>query len=265
MPEIMPEYDIINQSIEIEVLSAMEEDEAHMTNSSRTKKQDIGVISGSRQSKRIEATKASKHYKVGNASHTTETKKSSLPPALVSPEAQHHKATVSFRNMTFGDGRRSIYTGLTGNHQDLMNLSLPTLQRSPSEHSLMSNVEYHSDDRISFEGQHFHYLDSFVVHDMPEATAPEPMCQAGMPPSRSSSAISLPQLINSISDEDLSYDVCNADAAVSSSSSAESQFTELRKYPVDTVSFNPNTIFSREGERGSWSIDIDQEFRLMEK
>jgi hypothetical protein len=132
-----------------------------------------------------------------------------------------------------------------------MDLAPPLMPRSFSNHSLMSENEYHSDDRISFEGQHFHYLDSFAIHEVTKAPpAPEPMfIRRSGPPSRYSSTISLPQLTATISDEDLSTDT---------------QFTELAK-SNEALSFNPNVIFSGEGERGSWSIDIDREFLLMEE
>ena len=184
-----------------------------------------------------------------------------MPPALVTPEAQYSKTPVSLKNPS-GSSRRSIYPGAK-TQRNLMDLAPPLMTtgmpRTMSNHSLMSDVEYHSDDRIAFEGQHFHYLDSFSMNEVAKPpTLSEPLRPVGMPPSRYSSVISLPQLTASIS-EDLSYDVCNPEV-ISSASSAHTEYSGQ----AETISFTPNTIFSREGERGSWSIDIDREFLLME-
>jgi hypothetical protein len=261
MPEILPDCDLINQRIESEVMSAMEEEESNAPSSPRAKKAAVKVNTQepTRRSKRSSASKAPKYLESDDESPTMEMQPF-LPPALITPEAQHSKAPVSFREPG-SSNRRSIYPDSANSH-DLMDLAPPLLPRSFSNHSLMSKVEYHSDDRITFEGQHFHYLDSLSMNEVAKAPALEPR-PSGLSPSRYSSVISLPQLTATISDEDLSYDMCDS-GAVSSSSSANTQYSELGQYPAESISFNPSTIFSREGERGSWSIDIDREFLLME-
>jgi hypothetical protein len=253
MPEIRPEDHALNQKIETEVLTAMVEEEGNMPINPRAKKPSIQVESAhvpSRRSNRSVISKGSKFSTTGSESPTVETK-SFLPPALVTPEVAHPKAPVSSTAKSSGSNRRCIYPSSNTYQQGLMDLAPPLMPRSFSNHSLMSENEYHSDDRISFEGQHFHYLDSFAIHEVTKAPpAPEPMfIRRSGPPSRYSSTISLPQLTATISDEDLS---------------ADTQFTELAK-SNEALSFNPNVIFSGEGERGSWSIDIDREFLLMEE
>lgn len=255
MPEIKPDYDdLINQRIEFEVISALKEEDG-IAASPRTKKEAVQVSTQepTRRSKRNGASKAPNYSELGdNESPAAETK-TFLPPPLVTPE-EYTKAPVSFRKPSESN-RRSIYPNSSNNKNSFTNLAPPLLPRSLSNHSLMSNSEYHSDDRISFEGQHFHYLDSFSMHEVTKA--PEPARPFGMPPSRYSSVISLPHLTATISDEDLSYNVCNT-GVVSPSSSADTQYTG------ENISFTPSNIFSREGDRGSWSIDIDREFLLME-
>lgn len=259
MPEIRPDCDLINQRIESEVMSAMEEEGSSMPLSPRDIKAVIKVRTQepTRRSKRSSSSKPIK-YADSDESPTIESN-AFLPPALVTPDVKHSKAPVLFQKPS-GSNRRSIYPDSANAQHNLMDIGPPLMQRSMSNHSLMSNVEYHTDDRIAFEGQHFHYLDSFSMNEMAKTpTAPEPLRPVGMPPSRYSSVISLPQLTATISDEDLSYNICDP-GVVSSSSSANTQYSE----PNETISFNPNTIFSKEGERGSWSIDIDREFLLME-
>jgi hypothetical protein len=261
MPEIKPECDyLLNQRIESEVLSALEEEEDGIATSPRTKKEAVEVSTQepTRRSKRNGTSKPPKYSSVGSESPSFIETKTFLPP-LVTPE-ECAKAPVSFRKPSERN-RRSIYSDSANNKNAFMNLAPPLLPRSLSNHSLMSNSEYHSDDRISFEGQHFHYLDSFSVHEVTKA--PEPARPFGMPPSRYSSAISLPQLTATISDEDLSYNMCNT-GVVSSSSSADTRYIGTAQYPTENITFTPSNIFSKEGDRGSWSIDIDREFLLME-
>jgi hypothetical protein len=266
MPEILPECDMINQRIETEVLTAMKEEESHMAASPRAKRNVVKTGTNqepARRSKRSGVSDTSECSVTGNQLPSNGTK-SFLPPALVTPDAQCSKAPVSF-GMNSSSSRRCLYPE-SNTQYDLMDL-VPPLHNCSSDHSLLSDDEYHSDERISFEGQHFHYLDSFAVHEMSKVPeVPEPSFRnTGMTPSRRySSTISLPQLAATISDEDMTYGAGNP-CAISSSSSTDTQFAELaQSHPHESFSFTPNTIFSGEGERGSWSIDIDREFLLME-
>lgn len=256
---------MINQRIETEVLTAMKEEESHMATSPRAKRNVVKTCIDQEpmgQSKRSVVSDASECSMAG-IQLSSNCAKSLLPPALVTPDTQCPKAPVSF-GINISSGRRCLYPESNTQH-DLMDLA-PPLHQCSSDHSLLSNDEYRSDERISFEGQHFHYLDSFAVHEMSNVPQVlDPFRSTGMAPSRRySSTISLPQLTATISDEDMTYGVGNP-CAVSSSSSTDTQFAELaQSHHDESFSFTPNTIFSQEGERGSWSIDIDREFLLME-
>ena len=98
MPEIRPDDDQFNQRIELEVLTAIEEEDVQMSSSARCKKSIEKMVSAQksvRQSKRSGIRKASKtKCSDGNLSPTLT--KSILSPALITPEAQYPKAPVSF-------------------------------------------------------------------------------------------------------------------------------------------------------------------------
>ena len=253
MPEIRPDDDQFNQRIELEVLTAIEEEDVQMSSSVRGKKFIEKMVSAQksvRQSKRSGIRKASKtKCSDGNLSPTLT--KSILSPALITPEAQYPKAPVSFEIKPSKFSRRHNRPDSVNSQFDLMDLALP-LNKSQSNHSLLSDYEYQHDDRISFEGQHFHYLDSLSAHEVAK-TPPLPISVGR----RYSSTISLPQLTATISNDDPNNDICYPEVISSASSTDTQQDQQLTQYPTENI--------MRESDRASWSIDIDQEFLLMDE
>jgi len=274
MPEIKPDHYVINQRIESEVLSAMEEEESHVSTFSKRATEEVDekeCFPEATTSKRAKRDSASRDLKLSVfGGHPPSIETISFQPAvLVTPEAQYIKTQVHFVRKPSGTGclgsisRRCLYPD-SENSKQVLDFA-PPLYRSPSEHSLLSTIEYHSDDRISFEGQHFHYLDSFaILGSEPSKFTPtsDSVSPAGMPQSRYSSTISLPHLVSSLSDRDLSYNMHNS-SVISSSSSSKEPLTEL-ELPKETTVLNPETISSRNDVDSGWAIDIDQEFFLME-
>lgn len=254
MPEIRSDDDQFNQRIELEVLTAIEEEEGQMSASPRDKKsiRMVNVQKTGRQSNRSGVTKATKKKEkkslIGNQSPTLT--KSFKSPALISPEAQYPKAPVSFEIKPSKFNGCHIRPDSANSQFDLIDLALP-LHRTQSNHSLLSDYDYQHDDRISFEGQYFHYLDSLAVHEMVK-TPPLPISLGR----RYSSTISLPQLTATISGDDPNDDTCNPEVVSSASSIDTPQGQQLAQYPTENI--------IRERDRGSWSIDIDQEFLLMD-
>ena len=274
MPEINPDHYLINQRIETEVLSALEEEESHVSTFNKQATEEVEdkecfpEATTCKRAKRDSARRDLKLSVYGRHPPSIETV-SFQPAVVVTPEAQYIKAQVHFARKPSGTGslgsssRRCLYPDSQSSRQ-VLDLA-PPLYRSPSEHSLLSTIEYHSDDRISFEGQHFHYLDSFAIHGSePSKFTPtlESVSSVRMPLSRYSSTISLPHLVSSLSDKDLSYNMHNSNV-ISSSSSSKEPLSEL-ELPKETTVLNPDTIFSRNDDDSGWAIDIDQEFFLME-
>jgi hypothetical protein len=224
-----------------------------MSSSARCKKSIEKMVSAQksvRQSKRSGIRKASKtKCSDGNLSPTLT--KSILSPALITPEAQYPKAPVSFEIKPSKFSRRHNRPDSVNSQFDLMDLALP-LNKSQSNHSLLSDYEYQHDDRISFEGQHFHYLDSLSAHEVAK-TPPLPISVGR----RYSSTISLPQLTATISNDDPNNDICYPEVISSASSTDTQQDQQLTQYPTENI--------MRESDRASWSIDIDQEFLLMDE
>lgn len=271
MPEIKPDHFVINQRIENEVLSALEEEESHVSSFSKRATKEVEEKECYPETT---ANKRAKREGIGRnvnmsvfVGHPLSSETISFHPSvLITPEAQCSKAQVIFSRKPSGTGslgsssRRCLYPDSESSKQ-VLDLA-PRLYRSPSEHSLLSTIEYHSDDRISFEGQHFHYLDSFAINGSEDAKViptPEAISPVGISQSRYSSTISLPHLVSSLSTEDLRYGV-HIPSDISSSSNTPPTELEL---PKEATVLNPERVFSRNDDPG-WAIDIDREFFLME-
>lgn len=270
MSPIGPDNDSINRRIETEVLTAMEEEDGHVATFSKRAKREteeedsIKEVRSSKRVKKNPVRRVVDSPPVNDLPLNVEVT-SFQPAALVTPEVHCPKPQVSFsrKSSSYGseasdnmlpftvDGnrRRCLYPDSSNSQRYFPDLA-PPLYRSPSDHSLLSTVEYHTDERIAFEGQHFHYLDSFAVHGS-ETTkvtpTPEPFSRVGMPSSRYSSTISLPHLVSNLSDEDLLYGVRNSSVIAT----------------TEAPDFNPKTIFAEDGDDPGWAIDIDQEFLMM--
>ena len=134
----------------------------------------------------------------------------------------------------------------------------PMLSFSDSEDT-NGGDEPHSGDEIAFEGQHFHYLDSFV---------PTARSSFSLEPRKTGAvAQSFPRLVCGGSESSLSIAKSLREPILTPSSSSSS-LDEMFKNDGN-VDINPETIFSDEGFDGDWkvggeSFDIDAELASME-
>eukprot|EP01083_Nonionella_stella_P210412 761778_1 len=166
-----------------------------------------------------------------------------------------------------------------------------TLSESENEMSAAAADEPHSGDEIMFEGQHFHYLDSFVVP--PPLAAPSQPHAFTLGPRRKYGSIgtsdvsSHSSLFHLPSSSSTAYYSGHSESSLSiaqslrepiltpssSSSSLDKIFKQQLDEDVTAVDINPDKIFSDddgyEYDDGDWGIgsgddaDIDAEFESL--
>ncbi len=87
-------------------------------------------------------------------------------PAVVTPDSRHHKKRLSLPSLHFDSSpviakaKLQLRPSQLSDDQEHVS-SFPPLLESALE-------EPHPGDEITFEGEHFHYLDSFVAHSPPQ-------------------------------------------------------------------------------------------------
>jgi len=168
-------------------------------------------------------------------------------PAAVTPDTVGSKRRLSFPSLfdlgsTSFTFQRRASQNRAGDQEQFIDLC-PQLLSSSSD-SEDSNDDPHSGDEIMFEGQHFHYLDSFAAPAPPFSLAP-----------RSAAIEHHPRIVESLRDPILTP---------SSSSHSLNEMSTFKQ--DDSLEINPETIFSDEG---AWTIgenvDIDAELALLGK
>lgn len=194
MPLILPEDAEEYRHLEEELAAAMEEENSRaMKSSMKTTK--------SKNSKRRKSFVSKSKVAV----------KAYIMPPVVSPETPAKPPLEHYSNARVKNSRRRL-----SQNQTYDNLN-PSIMAPPVQSG---------DDVVMFEGQHFHYMDSFVT---PTEVKPEPFA---LKP-RSSSIVSLP----------LEQTLYEPILTPSSSSSSLRDFFRQQGQKGPTDDFNPATVF----------------------
>ena len=131
---------------------------------------------------------------------------------------------------------------MTGEKQNLVDLC-PPLLASDSEDT---NNEYpHPGDEVTFEGKHFHYLDSFAAQAPPRSFALEPRKSASMSQYDAAASLSFPRLESSVSGHSSSIAQSLREPILTPSSSSSSLIEMIRQ--DENLEINPDTFFSENG------------------
>eukprot|EP00581_Thalassiosira_minuscula_P014363 CAMPEP_0183729642 /NCGR_PEP_ID=MMETSP0737-20130205/30800_1 /TAXON_ID=385413 /ORGANISM="Thalassiosira miniscula, Strain CCMP1093" /LENGTH=435 /DNA_ID=CAMNT_0025961881 /DNA_START=405 /DNA_END=1712 /DNA_ORIENTATION=- len=249
----------LNRDLEGEVTAAIKEENrcSEPIPSSIVKRQERG--SKKKQDHNRKDPKR-KHFQTDNVPSSPRAAQTDLaPPAVVTPGTGNIKKPLSVPSsfQTCSNGIGTTPCQRLGQHsirsKEKRNLAciFPPLLSSDSEDS--NNDNLHAGDEVAFEGQHFHYLDSYVAQCPPSSFVLGPKKnQSKVQPSTAGA---------------LSSDALSLRGPILTPSSSTSSLNDVFEQD-DSLDLNPDTIFSESGFCGDWTVggcvDIDNEFKLLE-
>jgi len=264
----------INQKLELEVISAIEEEHGSKPPAAKPRSRPRRSTPRKKLSVDVDS--------VCSADDVHSSAESELP-VLVTPESRRPKPQVSFTGSADNTSmsteilsrgsytRRPLYMNRSTN-QNKMDCRLPFMSSYSDEGG--SSTHFHQDDVIDIGREHFHYMDPFSLvqateggacHQLQPYLPSEPTVSESNAEPRNLSALSLPHLVSSLCDDlckdETSFDL-SFDEPILSPSSSLSSLHENVDLSKDTR-FNPDTIFSAEVEDAGWGLDIDAEISLM--
>eukprot|EP00584_Thalassiosira_punctigera_P012993 CAMPEP_0172557068 /NCGR_PEP_ID=MMETSP1067-20121228/71231_1 /TAXON_ID=265564 ORGANISM="Thalassiosira punctigera, Strain Tpunct2005C2" /NCGR_SAMPLE_ID=MMETSP1067 /ASSEMBLY_ACC=CAM_ASM_000444 /LENGTH=467 /DNA_ID=CAMNT_0013346057 /DNA_START=398 /DNA_END=1801 /DNA_ORIENTATION=+ len=270
MPWVNPEdaSRALDRDLEGEVTAAMEEENMR---SEPTKRKDRN----SRKKHQISKKNPKEKYFEASGVDSSPRSVSSMAlafPAVVTPDTRNKMqlpgVPSSFDNSSHSSVSRlpripSECLSETGDKQNLDNLCPPLLSLDTED---TNDEKPNSGDEITFEGKHFHYLDSFVAQ-APSRFILEPRKNVPMAQCSGVATLSFPRLESGLSGCSLSV-AQSLRGPILTPSSSSSSFGEMLLQD-ETLEINPDTIFSESGFNGEWEIggedvDIDAEFKMLE-
>lgn len=276
MPLVKPEESLraFSQDLEVQVAAAIEEENkrSEPTKQLSRKRQDEGnKRSRAAPRKRVKAEPV--ESKSGCESPRI-TSMDLAAPALITPDSGSKQKLIipsSFDSSlipTTFHRRSGPHSRRPTEQQTIVDLTPPLLALEDMD---AKAEELHSGDDVTFEGKHFHYLDSFV--------APPTISSHlfSLEPRRNGTTVPLnyqhdiaspifPHLTNDLSESSLSLAQSLREPILTPSSSSSS-LSEMFQQD-DSLEMNPDTIFAERGfGNDDWAIggavDIDAELGLL--
>lgn len=276
MQWVEPEDADLNRDLEGDVVAAMKEENKHSeptTKRSVTKRQD-------RVSKKKQDANRKSHFRADHVSSSPKSVSADIASsAIVTPDTcvkpQLLDAPFSFDSAPNGytkfHRRRSFQSSNRNGDLPYPNISCPPLLSSDSEDANENIEEPHSGDEITFEGKHFHYLDSFAAHAAPpsQSFSLEPrkknaLMLQNICGTTTSISHASPPLVPDLSKSSVSIAHSLREPILTPSSSSSS-LNEMFEQD-ETLEINPDTIFADKGFDEDWEIggevvdSIDSDF-----
>lgn len=278
MPMVNPEDSSkdLNRDLEGEVAAAIEEENklSEPTRKPSRKRQDGGnkkKRAASRKSPKIEPFETDSGY-----SSPKITSMSIAASTVVTPNTMGTKkppCVPSSLDMSLNTAgpikfhrQLSLSVSRTRDQQKLMDLFPPLVLSDSADTEI---EEPQSGDEVTFEGKHFHYLDSFTAPPTPSRVFSLDPRRSGSMPQHSQNNVapsSFPHLVHSLPEIPLSIARSLREPILTPSSSSSSLAEMFQQ--DDSLEINPDTIFSENGfDNGDWAVgedvDIDAEFTML--
>lgn len=248
----------LNEDLEGEVVAALEEEHKHnelTTKRLTTKRQQTNSKKKQQASKRISGKKKS-GVETEYIYSSPRSGPQVSPPAVITPDTRGTKPELVIPSSFFEEPPSPIPSHSIFHRRrslDMMALPLmdlcPPLLSSDSEDTADSDPQ--SGEEIAFEGQHFHYLDSFARRDSLLATSSHFLT---LVPRKNiiSAQQRIPELVMADSSSSSVSIVQSLREPIMTPSSSSSSLRGMPKHD-ESVEINPDTIFA-ENVDGDWQV-----------